>query len=265
MVKLIDTHNHVLPSVDDGSQSWETSLRMLQQAQLDGIVELVCTPHVLSNKDLDEEEKFISKYNELIEKAENSGIKIKIHLGAELYIQPDLKLEKRIATFANNGRYFLLEFPMSMIPPFAATRFFEVLDKKYTAVIAHPERNAGILNDPLKAYELVRKGALLQVTAGSLLGLFGNDVKLVSSQLMDSNIVHIVATDAHDLNRRTLELRKAYDYVASKWGQERAELLFTMNPGKLINGQDIDIGKSLPMENRGKPTMKKRFQSFFSR
>ena len=84
---------------------------------------------------------------------------------------------------------------------------------------------------------------MLQVTAGSLLGIFGSQVKAVAEQFMNTNIVHIIATDAHDLTRRTLKLRKAYEYVSKKWGSEKADLLCSINPGKVIKGETIDIGE----------------------
>jgi len=240
---LIDTHNHVIPYVDDGAEDWETSLTMLREGEADGITELVATPHILSDSDLQNEEKFISRFDELKHRAKDAGIGMKLHLGAELYVQPYFDLKKRMATLADNGRYFLIEFPMSMIPGSIEARFFDLFPPEYIPIIAHPERNGTIIGKPEKALEFVKNGAMLQVTAGSLLGVFGSQVKSVAEQLMNTNLVHVIATDAHDLIRRTLKLAKAFDYVSKKWGPEKAELLFSINPAKIIKAETVDIGE----------------------
>ncbi len=266
-MQLIDTHNHVIPFVDDGAEDWNTSLQMLKGAEEDGITELVCTPHVLSNKDLQQEQKFLDKFYELKQRASDAHISIKLHVGSEMYVQPDYQFHHKLATLAQNGRYFLIEFPMSMIPPFASERFFDLFSEQYVPIIAHPERNGGILRDISHAYNFVEKGTLLQVTAGSLLGVFGSEVRTMAHQLMDANLVHIIATDAHDLTRRKLKLRRAYDYVSEKWGPERADMLFRSNPQKVINGETIEVGSPLPLAlaDTGPESFTDKLRSFFRR
>ncbi len=261
----IDTHNHVIPGVDDGAEDMDVSLEMLAQAQADGIVELVCTPHVLTSKELREADRLIEAFEKLKVRASEAGISIKLHIGSELYVQPDFDFSCMLATLAQNGRYFLIEFPMGTIPPFVEQHFFALFSKNHVPIIAHPERNGGVINDVNKAFNFVKKGALLQVTAGSLLGVFGNQVRTVAHQLMDANLVHLIATDAHDLNRRVLKLSSAYDLVLQKWGPGRAEQLFWENPKKIIAGQDIDIGEPQAIQPASQPTMSlpSKIKSFF--
>ena len=258
-MQFIDTHNHVIPGVDDGAKNWDDSLTMLNQAQEDGIVELVCTPHVLTSKALREEDQFIEKFEELKTRAKDAGITIKLHMGSELYVQPDFDFNHKIATLAQNGRYFLVEFPMGMIPAFVEQNFFTFFSKNHVPIIAHPERNGGVMNDVSKAYDFVKKGALLQVTSGSLLGMFGGQARHVAHQLMDANLVHLIATDAHDVKSRVLKLKKGYEFVLETWGPDRAEMLFWSNPKKVINGQDVDIGE--PRSLQSAASMKSSLQS----
>ena len=135
-MQFIDTHNHVIPYVDDGAEDWDMALKMLKTGEEDGISELVCTPHVLSDKDLREEKKYIEKFNELQERAAAAKISLKLHLGSELYVQPGYDFERYISTLAQNGRYFLIEFPMSTIPPVIANRFFGLFSHAHVPVIA---------------------------------------------------------------------------------------------------------------------------------
>ncbi len=241
-MKFIDIHNHLIAHWDDGAEDWEMSLEMLQQGAKDGIEEVICTPHILSNSDLQREDEVISLHGELQRRAQAAGISIKIHLGAELYIQPDLTFDRKISTLAQNGRYFLVEFPMSIIPDFVAQKFFDYLLEGKIPIVAHPERNLSIINAPQKAYEFVERGALLQVNAGSLLGIFGSRVQTTAMQLMDANLIQFIATDGHDLNKRPLQLYKVYEIVKEKWGDERAKKLFYENQVKMINAEDIPVG-----------------------
>lgn len=266
---FIDTHNHVIPYVDDGAEDWDTALTMLREAEADGIVEVVATPHVLSDADLQGEKKYIDRFKELKTRAKDAGIDIVLHLGSELYVQPFFDFKRKMATLAQNGRYFLIEFPMSMIPGSIETRFFDLFPERVTPIIAHPERNGTIISNPSKVLYFVENGALMQVTAGSLLGVFGSQVKAVAEELMNRNVVHIIASDAHDLNKRTLKLGKAFDYVSKKWGPDRAELLFYTNPKKVINGEDINIGEPMDIVdyNIQYPTtsLRDKVRSFFRR
>ncbi|MDZ7372054.1 MAG: hypothetical protein ONB12_12915 [candidate division KSB1 bacterium] len=266
-MKLIDTHNHVIPFVDDGAEDWDVSLQMLREAEEDGISEVICTPHVLSNKDLTEEEKFISLFEELKKRALDAGIRVNLYLGSELYIQPHYDFSRRMATLAQNGRYFLVEFPMGQIPTFAEKNFFSLFGNQVTPVIAHPERNGSILGDPQKAYFFVQHGALLQVTAGSLLGNFGSQVAKLAAQLMDANLVQLVATDAHDTSRRRLKLKQAYEFVRANWGPDRAEKLFCVNPSKLIRGEEIELGFFEAVQEQEEPSrsLRQKLRDYFRR
>lgn len=262
-MKLVDTHSHVIPYWDDGSPSWEGSLDMLRQAQADGISKIVCTSHFMSKHDLQREDEIWPYYHELVERARNADIPVEILMGSELYLTPDLSLDYRVSTFAGNGRYFLVEFPMGAIPEYAAQMFFNFLMNDKIPVLAHPERNAGFLENPGRAYNFVERGTLLQVTAGSLLGNFGTKTRKYAFDLLDANLVQIVATDAHNLSSRPMKLSAAYHVVAENWGIERADLLFYENPEKLISGDKIIFGETWPVAKASKKNFGTIIKSVF--
>jgi len=243
---FVDLHTHLLPHWDDGSDSWTTSLEMLRQGVADGIEEMVCTPHVMSLKDFEVENIIVQLYEELLQRAEDEHLSIKIHLGSELFIQPDIDYKRRISTYANNQRYFLVEFPMNLIPDFVAKTFFDCILQDLIPVVAHPERYVKILTEPAKAYEFVERGALLQINAGSLLGVFGQTIKNTAIQLVDNNLAALIASDAHDLKARPFKLKAAYDLVAQKWGVVKADKLFIENPRRILLGQDVVLDEPIP-------------------
>lgn len=262
---FIDIHNHVIPHWDDGSQNWDMSLDMLRQAEGDGIVELICTPHVLAENDMAREEELLALFEELKERAKKAGIKIKMHMGSELYIQPNLDLTRKISTLAQNGRYFLVEFSMTIIPDFVAQRFFELVMQNRIPIIAHPERYGAIIENPKMAYDFVERGALMQVNAGSLLGVFGSRIQKLSHKMMDANLVHFVGSDGHDLERRPVQLGPAFELVRERWGEEKAVNLFYENQKKMMAAEDIQIGEPLLLTSDERQSFRERITALWRR
>lgn len=242
---FVDIHAHLLPDVDDGPPNWEISLEMLEQGERDGIEHAVCTPHIFSARDFDREPLLMARFEELVHRARQRGLSIVLYMGSEIYIQPDLQLHRNLSTLAQNQRYFLVEFPMNTIPDFVAKRFFDLVVDQNIPIIAHPERNGRILTKPSNALELVKRGALLQLNAGSLLGQFGNTVQRVAMQLMDANIVHVIATDAHDVTQRPFQLGAAFQLVKQKWGDQRARMLFFENPKSILSGSSLPAPEAI--------------------
>lgn len=242
---MIDIHTHILPKVDDGAPNIEESLKMLQQAQDDGVETVVLTPHILNNTEFSNEDKYVDLYNRLLKAADDENIELNIFLGSEIYVQPEMALDKKMATLNNNGTYFLVEFPMGSIPLFVAEKFFNIIANGMIPIIAHPERNMGFLKRPEFAYEFVKRGALIQVNSGSILGHFGSKVKALTFKLIDHNLVHFVASDCHNANTRRCCLGKARKVIVEKWGHEMAEALFRENAQLVLKG--IKLAPPEPM------------------
>jgi len=244
---VIDIHSHVLPQIDDGPATWEQTMAMLVQAEEDGIREVAITHHILSNLDYEREEEILAKFRELKERIAMEKINIKLHLGAEIYVQADMELYHTISTYDDNKKYFLVEFPMQGIPRFVGDRFFELVTQGMVPIIAHPERNMGFVRKPERAAEFVQRGALLQMNAGSILGRHGSSVRDTAMILLNSNLIHFVGSDGHNTRRRPLQLSAAYDIVANEWGIERADTLFIHNPAKALQGEIILAPEPLPV------------------
>lgn len=245
---MIDIHSHVLPKIDDGPQSWEDSVAMLHQAEQDGITDVAITHHILSNLAYEREGEIITKFQELKDRIAMEKLKIEIHLGSEIYAQPDMELFHAISTYNNNKKYFLVEFPMQGIPKFVAERFFDIILDGMIPIIAHPERNMGIVRNPQRAFEFVQRGALLQMNAGSIVGRHGRPIKETAMMLLNSNLIHFVGSDGHNTRGRPLKLRAAWEAIANDWGEETAKLLFETNPRKAIMGEEIAPPEPTPIE-----------------
>jgi len=244
---VIDIHTHILPGVDDGAQNLIDSVKMLEQAAADGIETIVCTPHILRKSDFDKENIYLKRLETLKKSVQESGIPVQLHLGSEIYIQPDLSFESPMSTLNNNGKYFLVEFPMGTIPRFAAEMFFRLIADNKIPIIAHPERNIGFLKHPEFAYEFVNRGVFLQINAGSLRGKFGREIQQLTHLFFDHNLVHFVASDCHDSERRCCKLKETFQLVAEKWGELTAQSIFIENPRIVLEGGELNLPAPNPL------------------
>lgn len=251
---VIDIHSHIIPYVDDGAQNWEEAIELLRQGEEAGIQAVVATPHILSENDYEKaEDEILLKFEELRKKAKRTGLKIKMYLGCEIYVQPEMSLSHKISTLNSNGMYFLVEFPMSSIPRYAVDKFFHYIVEGKQPIIAHPERNAGFVEKRHLAYEFVQRGALMQINASSLLGRHGEKVRATAFDLIEHNLAHFVASDCHGLNHRTMKsLADAYELVNKYFGRDLSELLFKINPQKAIEGEKIVSVEPIPMHAQTK-------------
>ena len=207
---MIDLHGHYLPGVDDGAVDLEASLAMLRHAGADGIETVVATPHACSSlcraRDFDALRRGWHDWRAALGK---SALPIHVVVGAEVYFTSELLpmlIDNRDLLTINNGSYFILEFPGDTIYAHSKDFIFKFLTEGFIPIISHAERNSEIQRSCGVLNELVKAGALCQITAGSLRGDFGNAARDSAYELLKQNLVHIIASDAHDLERRKPEL-----------------------------------------------------------
>jgi len=247
---LIDIHAHILPGVDDGPVSWDQSIDLVKQAAEDGIRGIVCTSHVLDDLSQELEDQFISKFGELKQRVIDCGLNVSLWLGSEIHIHSVFDIKSKIATINGNGKYLLIELPLSGMANNAGETFFNLTVNGITPILAHPERNRIIIYRPEVAFEFVNMGVLIQLNAGSITGAFGRSVKRCSFKLLDHRLVHFVASDCHHPKSRPLMLSKAFRVVARRWGMEMAEILFRKNPLKAVNGEDPIVPAPVPFDKK---------------
>ena len=186
--KLIDFHNHVLPNVDDGSNSLEMSLDMLSHAAEQGITDVVNTVHYQHSKVETEDISFkrIKKeVNTLQTELDNHDIPVKLHCGAEVFFLPNLLEIKDdpLATFLN-GKYMLIEFQVQKIPEIQKQQLFDIKMAGITPIIAHPERYKPVQDDISIVVNWLEAGCIIQVDAGSPLGYLGSGAKAASERII---------------------------------------------------------------------------------
>ena len=240
---MIDIHCHILPNVDDGSESLEESIEMAKIAESEGITRIVNTSHChfdFKYKKGNELKLELEKFNQVL-KEEN--INIEVLLGNELYYTSDLIERFNELDFfsMNNSKYILMEFSPINFPKNIEDVIYEIKIRGYIPIIAHAERYKQVQEDVNIVLDCIKEGALIQVNASSILGKNGENVEDTSKKLLDNNMVHFVATDAHSSNRRRPLIKDSYNYILKNYGKEVSEKLFIENPTAVIENRDISI------------------------
>lgn len=252
---MIDIHSHLLFGVDDGPETIEGTMRMLEEAASEGITHLVVTPHAYSPQyhvPVKEVESQVRMIGDVIKAA---NINLTLSTGQEVRIHEHLianLLNKDILTIANS-RYLLLELPTQNVPAYTVRIIQSLLEEGIVPIIAHPERNKGIAEKPERLERLVRHGALAQVTAGSLAGHFGKNIQKLSIQLIEANLVHAYGSDAHNTDNRPFLFNAGLEVLGKKIDMETVDML-------LLNNQRIIENKLLAIYEPEIPVTRKWWQ-----
>jgi protein-tyrosine phosphatase len=208
----------------------------------DGIRTSVCTPHV-DFRYTNRRATIEGPFERLRAAVEEAGIPLQLVKGAEVHMAPDILTrlkEKDLLTYNDLGRYLLLEFPFQQVLTGAEDIVYRLRLAAVTPIIAHPERIGYFMDDPDRLHALVRLGALGQVTGGSLLGQFGEKSQRVGLTMVERNLVHVVASDAHDLSYRRPELSEAAEEIARLFDERRSRAMVQDYPRAVVLGEPIE-------------------------
>jgi len=237
---MIDIHSHILPGIDDGARTIIEALDMLRMAVDQGVTTQVLTPHIHQGRFDNTKEGLAEKFTQFKEVVDKENIPIKLLLGAELRIGPE------VMTMINNNqvpwlgehqqqKIFLLEFPRNDIPFGSDNLVRWVLSKNCLPIIVHPERNRTFINHPEKLQVFIDLGCPIQLTSCSLSGRFGDDVQKFSEQLLIDEKVSAIASDCHNLKGRAPDLLAGYEQAKIIIGEQQANTLVNLIPNTLIN------------------------------
>jgi protein-tyrosine phosphatase len=265
--QMIDIHCHILPGLDDGSDSLDTSRAMADMAIADGITHLIATPHASQNH------KFIpelvtQRRDEIQALYEGRLI---LATGCDFHLSfenlQDIRLNPSLYTLHQKS-YLLVEFADYSIPPSLDQALHQLQLTGIRPIITHPERNPLIRSQPDRLYRWLRQGCYAQATAQSLLGRFGKSAQEMTVQWLKAGAIHFLASDAHNTTSRPPRLKEAFEQLAKKQGEDVAQALLVENPLAAFEGRPLpwvpELAEELGMDDSGShmPRKRKRFWFF---
>ena len=256
---MIDLHCHMLPGIDDGAPDLATSLQMARIAWRDGITVTACTPHITPGVYDNTAPGIRKAISELRVALAAEGIPLKLVEGADVHICADMVAglkNGRIATLAGS-RYLLFEPSHHIAPPRLRETVFEVMSAGFHPIITHPERLTWIEDHYPTMIALAKAGAWMQLTAGSVTGRFGARPKYWSERMLDEGLVHLLATDAHNLRARSPVMSEARAAVAQRLGEAEATEAVLTRPQLVLDDRPPSMATT-PEALRG-PERKRGF------
>ena len=239
---MIDIHNHILPGIDDGAQNMAESIAMLRMAHADGIEVIVATPHHFPLTERDPSGYPFRIRDEVVEQSQT---KITLLVGQEIAISEDVPRElanKTLLSFEQT-EYALIELPFFDYPDWVDEALLQIRRDGFTPVIAHPERNTEVQNDPNMLLSIREKGMLTQINAGSLLGHFGDVANETAIRLLEMESVDVIASDAHSAyGLRLPVLSEALEVAGRIVGFSQVEHMVSDTPRAIIEGRLVRDG-----------------------
>jgi protein-tyrosine phosphatase len=236
---VIDLHCHILPGLDDGAADLSVSLTMARQQADQGVTVVACTSHILPGLYHNSGPALRQATQELQEILDQEGISLALTTGADVHMAPDFVAELRSGKLLSiaDSRYVLVEPPHHIAPPQLEDFFFNLVVAGYVPILTHPERLSWVPSRYETIKRLVRSGAWIQVTAGSFTGAFGRNALYWAERLLDDGCVHIIASDAHDAERRPPDLAAGREFVARRVGADEAQRLVLTRPMGILKDQ----------------------------
>jgi protein-tyrosine phosphatase len=238
---MIDLHTHLLWDWDDGPDDLYQTRAMLRLAEKDGTTAICLTPHVFRmtrhKDDLGVLRRRMVEFDEVVREA---GIELEFHYGAEVFVHAEvLRAVEQYRFTVDQTSYLFLEFAAEGVPVGAANVLSQLLSKGFVPIISHPERNRGFAARPELLYEFVSMGCAAQMTAASLTGELGKEVRSTAGLFMVHNLVHIIASDCHRAIGRPPGLSRAVEAAAKIVGESKARAMVTEIPRAILDNKAL--------------------------
>lgn len=239
---MIDLHCHLLPGIDDGPDTLEESLELCNIAVADGITQAIVTPHIHPGRWENNAQIIAEQCRALQQHLQDHKIALQLGFAGEVRLTDEIMYQvenQQIPFYGEVDGYhiMLLEFPHGHIIPGSDKLVAWLLQRNIRPLIAHPERNKQIMKDVGQLQPFISAGCWLQVTAGSVLGNFGERAQAVAHELLRDELVTVIASDGHNARSRKPVLQACFTAISEEYGVQAAQGLFIERPAGIVAGQ----------------------------
>lgn len=238
-----DVHCHLLPGVDDGPETLADSVALARALVHDGVTTVITTPHQMGRyMGRNTAAQVRAAVTDLQNAIYHAGVDLTVLPGADVRIDEDLVRQIQsdaVMTLGDHHKHLLLELPHeAYFEPWGLLAELQSLG--YQSILTHPERHHFVQQQPAAVGAWLKHGVILQITAGSLSGDFGPAAQRCGWQLLTQGCVSILATDAHDCDRRPPRMRQALQLIHDRLGASLVRRLAD-NAQHILDGHAIAV------------------------
>ncbi len=240
---MTDIHSHIIFDVDDGSKDINESIALLKELKSVRFDNIIMTPHYIEGTNYcSYNDEKLTKLNILRDEVKKQNIDINLYLGNEIFINDHIVegiTENKIYTL-NNSKYLLFEFPLNNKVTHTREVLFELINKGYIPVLAHPERYAFLKKHPDEVIKYLEIGVLLQGNYKSFYGGYGRRSKKIFRKYLKNGWYTFLGSDVHhEGNYKIKKLEK--DLIKFTKDENYINDLLYNNFDKVINNEDFSI------------------------
>ncbi len=232
---MIDIHSHLIPAIDDGSQSMQQSLAVLRAFASAGVEGVVLTPHVTASELATDADAAVHRRDAAYDPLRRIRLAApKLYVGFEIMLDQPLSavsIGDRRFSLAGS-RYYLVEFSWSVVPDFARNVLAKIAGAGAVPLVAHPERYEGCSPETVRSWRAV--GAKMQIDSTSLTRATGRGHR--ARQLLANGLADLIAADNHG-NQRILTT--GVEYLERRVPGNSVELLSSVNPRAIIDDEEM--------------------------
>ncbi|MFN3405571.1 MAG: tyrosine-protein phosphatase [Cytophagaceae bacterium] len=198
---LVDVHSHLLPNLDDGSESVEESLQLIGEFINLGYKKLILTPHIMGDFFRNTPEMIHEKLELLKWRLSDNGLNIQLHAAAEYYLDESFleKLKKNSPLLTLGNNYLLFETSYINSSSFLDEAIFLMKSNGYKPVLAHPERYTYLYSDFDNFKRIYDKGVLFQLNLNSISGYYSKAAQVFACKLIENQMVDMLGSDCHGI------------------------------------------------------------------
>lgn len=251
--------------MDDGATDLNIALDMARMAVADGIKVMACTPHFMPGMYDNSATDIRNRVNQFQSILNNENIALHLVVGCDGHIRPDFlaRLRNDEILRLNDSRYVLFEPPHNIAPQRLDDLMFNIVVAGYVPILTHPERLKWIEQSFDLVERLFQQGVWMQITAGSLTGRFGARPQYWAQKMLAQGMVHILATDAHNLKSRPPILSAAYEIAVKEVGLDEARNLVLERPVTILDDIPAAQAPAIAIAARPKAQPRSRLGKLF--